>query len=109
MHWAESGFALIEDDCKTPFTLHVDAKGVITGSVVCKMPNTGDTSLDFTGSLVGKDITGTIDFYDSGTSWSDKWYGDLYSGKLYGAFKGGYKISGSDQAWYYEGAFTLDP
>ena len=67
-----------------------------------------ETDLGFAGTVKGGKITGTVDFTDGGYSWSDAWYGDLYGGTLYGAFKGG-KVLGADLAWDYEGAFTLEP
>jgi hypothetical protein len=109
MHWTEYGFAVIEDDCTTPITVHVDAKGAVTGSVTCKMHSTGTTDLEFTGTLVGKDITGTIDFFDAGGSWSDEWFGNLVGDDLFGTFVGKYYVPHSTQGWSYEGSFTLDP
>jgi hypothetical protein len=108
MRWQESAIVYREGECKLPLTLDLDDAGNITGGVTCEMADTGDTSLDFTGTLVGGTITGTVEFADSGFSWSDAWSGDLADEALSGVFEGYYE-AGADAAWSYEGSFTLGP
>jgi hypothetical protein len=73
MRWQESAIVYREGECKLPLTLDLDADGNITGGVTCAMAEAGDTSLDFTGVLSGKTITGTIEFVVSDFSWTDAW------------------------------------
>jgi len=108
MLWRENAIVYREGDCKLPLTLDLDADGNITGGVTCEMADAGDTRLDFTGTLAGGTITGTIEFVDSGFSWSDAWSGDLADEALNGVFAGYYE-AGMDAAWSYEGSFTLGP
>lgn len=108
MLWRENAIYYREGECKLPLTLDLDADGNITGGVTCEMADTGDTRVDFIGSLVDGTITGTIEFVDSGFAWSDTWSGDLADDALNGVFAGYYE-AGMDAAWSYDGSFTLGP